>query len=129
MPGHRTPKTSSTFPVKLFVALAVCVFLAVAIVLAREEQRARTASEEAHRLLDQVIANGETLTDQQVHERLGRGPDQVRQLGAHRLAEEYRWSGNFDTYTVHAYYSTAAAKLLTAVSINQEHPDWTETDK
>ena len=119
----------SGFRGKLIVAFVLCAFLVAALVLARQEQQARAASEGAHQLLDQVIAAGETLTDEQVHERLGRSPDEVRRLGAHRLAEEYRWSGNFGSYTVYVYYVSAAAKLMTAVSINQEHPDWKQTDQ
>ena len=78
--GEIMTGTKSGFRGKLIVAFVLCAFLVAALVLARQEQQARAASEGAHQLLDQVIAAGETLTDEQVHERLGRSPDKVRQL-------------------------------------------------
>ncbi len=114
---------------KLILGGVVCVAAVAAILLSIQEQQIRLASEAAHEKLEEVIASGGTLTDAEVHQRLGRDPDEVRRPAKHRLVEEYHWSGNFRTYTVYAYYSTAAAKLLTAVSINQAMPDWEQADE
>jgi hypothetical protein len=103
----------------LLLAVGGVVLLGLGIVMT-SEQRARSASQEAHESLAKVIEEGGTLTHEQVHERLGRDPDESRQPARHRLVEEYRWEGGLETHTVYVYYTTAAAKLLTAVSINQQ---------
>ena len=113
---------------KLLLAALTCVFVVAAVLLSRHEQRVRSASEEAHQILDQIIAAGETLTDAQVHERLQRDPVASYRPGRNKYVEEYHWAGNFDTYKVYVYYTSAATKLLTAVSINQEHPDWKQSE-
>ena len=114
---------------KLILGGFVCVAAVAAILLSIQEHQVRLASESAHAKLDEVIAGGGTLTDAEVHEHLDREPDEVRRPVPHRLVEEYRWSGNFRTYTVYAYYNTAATALLTAVSINQPMSELEQADE
>jgi hypothetical protein len=109
---------------KPLIAVVLVALLAGAVALALQERRPRQASEDAHRILAQAIAEGQSQTDKDVHQLLGREPDAAGPLDKHRWREEYRWSGNFHTHMLYAYYSTAAVRLLTAVSLNQEHPDW-----
>jgi hypothetical protein len=110
--------------VKLLAVLAVLVVAGVAILAATKERQARSTSLQAHDMLAAVIDAEETLTDEQVHQRLGRGPDQIARPARHRMVEQYRWSGSYDSHTVYVYYMTGAANLLTAVSLNQTLPDW-----
>ena len=109
---------------KLVLGVVVCVVAVVAIVLSIQEQQIRMTSEAAHATLEQALANEESVTDAEVHQRLGREPSVVRVPAKHRLVEEYHWAGNFRTYTVYVYYTTAATKLLTAVSMNEPMPEW-----
>jgi hypothetical protein len=110
--------------VKLGAVLAVAAIAGLAILVATKESRARSASQQAHDVLASVIDAGDTLTDEQVHGRLGRLPNRKWRPAKHRLVEEYRWSGSSGSHTVYVYYTTGAARLLTAVSLNQMLPDW-----
>ena len=113
---------------RLIVRFVLCAAVVVAVILYNQEQRVRHAAENLHQALGELIVAGKPVTDLQVHEHLGREPDESRRLKEHRWVERYDFPGNFSTYTVYAYYTTAATKLLTATSINQEHPDWKQTE-
>ena len=108
-----------------FVGAAVLICLgAAAVVLMIKEQSATASSQQVEQALGAIIDAGESLTAEEVHERIGCEPQVTRIPGKHRFVEEYRWNGPMRAHTVYAYYKTGAAKLLEAVSLNQTLPDW-----
>lgn len=114
---------------KVIVVVILAALVGAAFMIMTQEQKVRTACEQVHATLSDIIVAGDSLTPEQVHKMINRQPHEVRKPGRHRLVEEYRWKGPFSTHTVYAYYTTAATQLLEAVSLNQKMDDWEGDDK
>ena len=108
--ADKQPQRSSLLRIMLLVVLAV---LCVCLVFDRS---ARGKADEAYRALDEVLISGKTLTDEEVHELIGREPDHSSQREDRMLKEEYVWSAGFRKHTVYVFYQSAAANLLHSVS-------------
>ena len=109
---------------KVVVFVALAALMGAAFLFMMQEQKARAACEDVNAKLAELIEAGESLTPEEVHEKIGRTPHVSRIPGKHRFVEEYRWAGPLSSHTVYAYYETAATKLLEAVSMNQKMPEW-----
>jgi hypothetical protein len=114
---------------KVIVVVILAILVGAAFLLMTEEQKARSACEQVHETLGDMIDSGDSPTPEEVHEAIGRKPHETRNPGRHRLVEEYHWKGPMSSHTVYAYYTTGATQLLEAVSINHKLEDWEGDDK
>ncbi len=114
---------------KVVVVVVLAALVVLSFVLMSQEQTVRDESIAVQNKLIEAIDAGKPITDEEVHELVGRMPHETRQPGKHRLVEEYHWKGPMSSHTVYAYYTTAAAKLLEASSLNQKLDDWEGDDK
>ena len=114
---------------KAVIIVALAIVVGASFLLMTQEQKARAACEEVNRTLGELIEAGESPTPEEVHELIKRQPHVTRNPGKHRLVEEYHWQGPFGKQTVYTYYTTAATKLLEAVSMNAPLEEWEGDDK
>ena len=110
----------------LRIALLVVLIGVVAFgwTLREQELAARDSCQTAYDTLADTLDGLDSLTPEQVHEITPREPVTSRVPGEHKLVEEFRWNGPMGSYTLYAYYQTAATQLLEAVSINRRLPEW-----
>ena len=121
----RKIKSGSAIP-KVIVAVVLAALVGAAFLWMSQEQEARAATQEIYDSLEAAL--DESLTMEDVHQRLGREPNVTREPFKKRIVEEYTYKGPLQEHTVYAYYSVAATKLLVAVTINQKSEKW-ETDE
>ena len=121
----RKIKSGSAIP-KVIVAVVLAALVGAAFLWMSQEQEARAATQEIYDSLEAAL--DESLTMEDVHQRLGREPNVTREPFKKRIVEEYTYKGPLQKHTVYAYYSVAATKLLVAVTINQKSEKW-ETDE
>ena len=107
---------------KVIIALVLAALVGAAFLWMSQEQQARQAAQGIYDALEAAL--DDSLTDADVHDRLGRQPNVIREPFRKRLVEEYTFKGPFQEHTVYAYYSVAAAKILEAVTINQISETW-----
>ena len=108
--------------VKAIIAVILAAMAGAAFLWMSQEQQARASAQTIYDSLADAVE--EQLTVDQIHERLGRLPNDSRTPFKNRLVEEYTYQGPFDSHTVYAYYSVAATKILEAVSIDQKLTEW-----
>ena len=108
--------------VKVIVIVALAALVGAAFLFMTQEQSARNGTQEIYDSLSRAV--DDHLTNEEVHKRLGRGPNQTRTPSKHRLVEEYTLKGPFESHTVYAYYTVAATKILEAASLDQKLESW-----
>ena len=85
------------------------------------DQRARSQSQAAYQKLHKAMGEDKNLqkvTQEQVHEMLGRSPD--KDDDDTDLYEEYRWRGGIYTQTLYVSYYAGTVPQLKDVSLNEK---------
>lgn len=107
---------------RVIVAVILAALVGAAFLLMSQEQQARSAAEDLFNRLSPSLDSN--LTIDEVHELTGRGPNATRTPSKHRLVEEYTFKGPIEPHTVYVYYSVAATRIYSAISINQKNEEW-----